>query len=76
MAVYLHGVAVVRQELNMDVGRKAITGNAFLTSLSPARFGFVANKAALEQDQGNAHTSSSMQANIDQGSKQECPDEA
>ena len=26
MAVYLHGVAVVRQELNMDVGRKSITG--------------------------------------------------
>ena len=30
MAVYLHGVAVVRQELNMDVGRKAIKGPAFL----------------------------------------------
>ena len=28
MAVYLHGVAVVRQELNMDVGRKSITGMA------------------------------------------------
>ena len=26
MAVYLHGVAVVRQELNMDVGRRSITG--------------------------------------------------
>lgn len=26
MAVYLHGVAVVRQELNMDVGLKSITG--------------------------------------------------
>ena len=26
MAVYLHGVAVVRQELSMDVGRKSITG--------------------------------------------------
>ena len=30
MAVYLHGVAVVRQELNMDVGRKSITGAAGL----------------------------------------------
>ena len=26
MAVYLHGVAVVRQELNMDVGGKTIKG--------------------------------------------------
>ena len=26
MAVYLHGVAVVRQELNMDVGGKSIKG--------------------------------------------------
>ena len=26
MAVYLHGVAVVRQELNMDVARKSIKG--------------------------------------------------
>ena len=32
MAVYLHGVAVVRQELNMDVGRKSITGKADLHS--------------------------------------------
>ena len=26
MAVYLHGVAVVRQELNMDVARNSVKG--------------------------------------------------
>ncbi len=30
MAVYLHGVAVVRQELNMDVGGKTIKGTTNL----------------------------------------------
>lgn len=34
MAVYLHGVAVVRQELNMDVGRKSITGATAFTAAS------------------------------------------
>lgn len=33
MAVYLHGVAVVRQELNMDVGGKTITGRTNLLCL-------------------------------------------
>jgi len=33
MAVYLHGVAVVRQELNMDVGGKSIKGMTKLLCL-------------------------------------------
>ncbi len=33
MAVYLHGVAVVRQELNMDVGGKPIKGTTKLMCL-------------------------------------------
>ncbi len=35
MAVYLHGVAVVRQELNMDVGRKSIKGMLMLVRSTP-----------------------------------------
>ena len=40
MAVYLHGVAVVRQELNMDVARKSVKGDQlFILHLSQTTVG-------------------------------------